>query len=105
MILYYVFSANLQYNIRILTYLCSFHLFEIEKLDQKKAQIKNIIELKTIYTSMPIKKELIEKHISQFQEIPCGVTNACQHAYLEENRRKNRYKRIYPCRSILFFDV
>lgn len=61
MILYYVFSANLQYNIRILTYLCSFHLFEIEKLE-KKAQVKNIIELKTIYTSMPIKKELFEKH-------------------------------------------
>lgn len=43
-----------------------------------------------------VKKTTSSDLKSEFKEIPCGVTNACQHAYLEENRRKNRYKRIYP---------
>ncbi|XP_052689847.1 receptor-type tyrosine-protein phosphatase epsilon-like isoform X2 [Crassostrea angulata] len=43
-----------------------------------------------------VKKTTSSDLKSEFKEIPSAVTNACQHAYLEENRRKNRYKRICP---------
>ncbi|XP_062576984.1 receptor-type tyrosine-protein phosphatase C-like, partial [Saccostrea cucullata] len=42
--------------------------------------------------------------VKEFKEIPCVMTDAHLNALLPENRRKNRYKKIYPndcCRVIL----
>lgn len=43
-----------------------------------------------------VKKKTLSVLKSEFKDISCAVTDTFQNALQDENRRKNRYKRIYP---------